>query len=71
MIFVKYREVSTRTILPIFIDLTGEIALYSRFGGELVVIERNWMRVANLNFAEREGGSWSRDSVTFRRTLRG
>ena len=31
VIFVKYREVSTRTIL--LIDLSMEIALYSCFGG--------------------------------------
>ena len=33
VIFVKYREVSTRTILPNFIDLFTETALYSRFRG--------------------------------------
>jgi len=33
VIFVKYREVSTRTILPNSIDLSAETALYSRFGG--------------------------------------
>ena len=32
VIFVKYREVSTRTILLDFIDLSAETALYSRFG---------------------------------------
>jgi hypothetical protein len=30
VIFVKYREVSTRTILPNFIDLSAEAVLYSR-----------------------------------------
>ena len=29
--FVKYREVSTRTILPNFIDLSAKAALYSRY----------------------------------------
>ena len=33
VIFVKYREVSTHTILPNFIDLSVETALYLRFGG--------------------------------------
>ena len=33
VVFVKYRRVPTRTILPSFIDLSGEIALYSRFRG--------------------------------------
>jgi hypothetical protein len=33
VIFVKYREVSTRTILPNSIDLFAETALYLRFGG--------------------------------------
>ena len=33
VIFVKYREVSTRTMLLNFIDLSAETALYSRFGG--------------------------------------
>lgn len=33
VIFVKYCEVSTRTILPNFIDLSVETALHSRFGG--------------------------------------
>jgi len=33
VIFVKYREVSTSTILPNSIDLSAEIALYSRFSG--------------------------------------
>ena len=33
LIFVKYRKVSTRTILSNFIDLSAETALYSRFGG--------------------------------------
>jgi hypothetical protein len=33
VIFVKYREVSARTILPNFIDLFAETALYLRFGG--------------------------------------
>ena len=33
VIFVKYREVSTRTVLPNSIDLSAETALYSRFGG--------------------------------------
>jgi hypothetical protein len=33
VIFIKYREVSTRTILPNFIDLSAETVLYSRFGG--------------------------------------
>ena len=33
VIFVRYREVSTRTILPNFIDLFAETALDSRFGG--------------------------------------
>jgi hypothetical protein len=31
VIFVKYREVSTHTILPNFIDLSVETALYLRF----------------------------------------
>ena len=33
VIFVKYREVSTHTILLNFIDLSVERALYLRFGG--------------------------------------
>ena len=33
VIFIKYREVSTRTILPNFIDLSPETVLSSRFGG--------------------------------------
>jgi len=33
VIFVKYRKVSTCTILPNFIDFSTEAALYSRFGG--------------------------------------
>ena len=33
VIFVRYREVSTRTILPNFIDLFAEAALYLRSGG--------------------------------------
>jgi hypothetical protein len=33
VIFVKYRKVSTHTILPNFIDLSIETALYLRFGG--------------------------------------
>jgi hypothetical protein len=33
VIFVKYREVSTSTILPNFIDLFAETALYLSFGG--------------------------------------
>jgi len=33
VIFVKYREASTRTILPNFVNLSAEAALYSRFGG--------------------------------------
>jgi len=33
MIFVKSHEVSTCTILPNFINLSAETALYSRFGG--------------------------------------
>jgi hypothetical protein len=33
VIFVKYREVSTLTVLLNFIDLSAETALYSRFGG--------------------------------------
>jgi hypothetical protein len=33
VIFVKYREVPTHTILPNFIDLSVETALYLRFGG--------------------------------------
>ena len=32
-IFIKYREVSTRMILPNFIDFSTETVLYSRFGG--------------------------------------
>jgi hypothetical protein len=33
VIFVKYREAPTHTILPNFIDLSVETALYLRFGG--------------------------------------
>jgi hypothetical protein len=33
VIFVKYRKVSTRTILSNSIDLSAETALYSRFRG--------------------------------------
>ena len=33
VIFVKYREVPTHTILPNFIDLSVGTALYLRFGG--------------------------------------
>ena len=33
MIFIKYREVSTHTIFPNFIDLSAETVLSSRFGG--------------------------------------
>jgi hypothetical protein len=33
VIFIKYREVSTRIILLDFIGLSTEIALYSRFVG--------------------------------------
>jgi len=33
VIFVKYREASTCMILPNFVNLSAEIALYSRFGG--------------------------------------
>ena len=33
VIFVRYREASTRTVLPNFIDLFVETALYLRFGG--------------------------------------
>jgi hypothetical protein len=33
VIFIKYLEVSTRTILPNFIDLSAETVLSSRFGG--------------------------------------
>jgi hypothetical protein len=36
VIFVKYREISTRTILLNFITLSAETALYSRFGGHVV-----------------------------------
>ena len=33
VIFIKYCEVSTHTILPNFVDLSAETALYSHFGG--------------------------------------
>jgi hypothetical protein len=33
VIFIRYREISTRTILPNFIDLSAERVLSSRFGG--------------------------------------
>jgi hypothetical protein len=33
VIFIKYREVSTHTTLPNFIDLSAETVLYSHFGG--------------------------------------
>ena len=33
VVFVKYREASTRTVLLNFTDLSAETALYSRFGG--------------------------------------
>jgi len=33
VIFIKYREVSTRIILPNFINHSAKTALYSRFGG--------------------------------------
>ena len=33
VIFAKYREISTRTMLPNFIDLSAEAVLYSLFGG--------------------------------------
>jgi len=40
VVFVKYRKVSTRTILPNFIDLSAETALYSRFRG----VGKNWKK---------------------------
>ena len=42
VIFVKYREVSTCTILLNFIDLSAETALYSRFGGHKGGVRYNY-----------------------------
>ena len=50
VIFVKYREVPTRTILPNFVNLSAETALYSRFGGQNGGIVKGEERKRHLQF---------------------
>ena len=52
VIFVKYREVPTRTILPNFVNLSAETALYSRFGGQNGGIVRGEKRKRHLQFGQ-------------------